>query len=110
MSQPDYGTHDGTVVPGRQKPYYTYSRKSTFKKSKGSLSNLDLTDNDDDDSNLQAVSVIYLWCLQNQFFSGYQVYLYNLVSRQMRQWLHRPEQQFPIQCKVWRKSPLKFKT
>nr|XP_046240652.1 methyl-CpG-binding domain protein 1b isoform X3 [Scatophagus argus] len=52
MGQGDYGP-DGTVLPGRPRPHYTYSRKSNFKKNKGA-SGLDFTDNEDDDINFKA--------------------------------------------------------
>ncbi|XP_010733260.1 uncharacterized protein LOC104922198 isoform X1 [Larimichthys crocea] len=55
MGQGDYGP-DGQVLPGRPRPHYTYSRKSNFKKNKGPQSALDLTDNEDDDSNFQAMN------------------------------------------------------
>ncbi|KAM9362188.1 methyl-CpG-binding domain protein 1b [Symphorus nematophorus] len=52
MGQGEYGT-DGTMLPGRPRPHYTYSRKANFKRSKGAQSGFDFTDNEDDDSNLQ---------------------------------------------------------
>ncbi|KAA8593490.1 hypothetical protein FQN60_009606 [Etheostoma spectabile] len=55
MGQGDYGP-DGSMLPGRPRPHYTYSRKSGLKKNKGPLSGLDLTDNEDEDSNFQAMS------------------------------------------------------
>ncbi|XP_031135417.1 methyl-CpG-binding domain protein 1b isoform X3 [Sander lucioperca] len=55
MGQGDYGP-DGSMLPGRPRPHYTYSRKSGLKKNKGPLSGLDLTDNEDEDSNLQAMN------------------------------------------------------
>ncbi|XP_041818531.1 methyl-CpG-binding domain protein 1b isoform X2 [Chelmon rostratus] len=54
MGQGDYGP-DGTMLPGRPRPHYTYSRKSNFKKNKGLT---DFTDNEDDDCNFQAMN----WC------------------------------------------------
>uniref|UniRef100_A0A7N9AV06 Methyl-CpG binding domain protein 1b n=1 Tax=Mastacembelus armatus TaxID=205130 RepID=A0A7N9AV06_9TELE len=54
VGQGDYGP-DGPVLPGRPRPHYTYSRKLNLKKSKGLHMSLDFTD-EDDDSNLQAVS------------------------------------------------------
>ncbi|XP_067360175.1 methyl-CpG-binding domain protein 1b isoform X2 [Channa argus] len=54
MGQSDYRP-DGPGLPGRPRPHYTYSRKSNFKK-KGSHVSLDFTDNEDDDSNFQAMS------------------------------------------------------
>ena len=56
MGLGDYGS-DGPVLPGRPRPNYTYSRKSSLKKHKGLQIGLDFTDNEDDDSNLQPVSV-----------------------------------------------------
>ncbi|XP_056886744.1 methyl-CpG-binding domain protein 1b isoform X6 [Takifugu flavidus] len=47
---------DGAAPPGRPRPHYTYSRKSTFKKNKGAASGLDLTDNEDDNSNSKVIS------------------------------------------------------
>ncbi|KAK2862540.1 hypothetical protein Q5P01_002073 [Channa striata] len=44
---------EGPGPLGRPRPHYTYSRKSNFKKNKGPHASLDLTDNEDDDSNLQ---------------------------------------------------------
>ncbi|XP_044075545.1 methyl-CpG-binding domain protein 1b isoform X2 [Siniperca chuatsi] len=55
MGQGDYGP-DGSMLPGRPRPHYTYSRKSNLKKNKGSQSGLDFTDNEDDDSNFQAMN------------------------------------------------------
>lgn len=55
MGQGDY-ERDGAAPPGRPRPHYTYSRKSTFKKNKGAVSSLDVTDNEDDDSNPKVVS------------------------------------------------------
>lgn len=55
VGQGDYGP-DGPGLPGRPRPHYTYSRKSNLKKNKGPQAGLDFTDNEDDDSNLQAVS------------------------------------------------------
>uniref|UniRef100_A0A8D0A6V2 Methyl-CpG binding domain protein 1b n=1 Tax=Sander lucioperca TaxID=283035 RepID=A0A8D0A6V2_SANLU len=72
MGQGDYGP-DGSMLPGRPRPHYTYSRKSGLKKNKGPLSGLDLTDNEDEDSNLQAVSSQYL-------YETTVVYLFSLQS------------------------------
>ncbi|KAM7006167.1 methyl-CpG-binding domain protein 1b [Tautogolabrus adspersus] len=47
MGQGDYGA-DGTMLPGRPRPHYTYSRKSSFKKSKGPQLGYDLSDEDYD--------------------------------------------------------------
>ena len=55
MGLSEYGP-DGPMLPGRPRPYYTYSRKSSFKKLRGQQFGLDFTDDDDDDSNLQPVS------------------------------------------------------
>ncbi|XP_029358002.1 methyl-CpG-binding domain protein 1b isoform X2 [Echeneis naucrates] len=55
MGQGEYGP-DGTMLPGRPRPHYTYSRKSGLKKNKTPQVSLDFTDNEDDDSNLQAMS------------------------------------------------------
>ncbi|XP_039972271.1 methyl-CpG-binding domain protein 1b isoform X2 [Xiphias gladius] len=66
MGQGDYGP-DGTVLPGRPRPHYTYSRKSNFKKNKGPQVSLDFTDNEDDDSNLHAMS----WSLEPASGSRY---------------------------------------
>uniref|UniRef100_UPI0037E965F5 methyl-CpG-binding domain protein 1b isoform X2 n=1 Tax=Semicossyphus pulcher TaxID=241346 RepID=UPI0037E965F5 len=46
---------DGAILPGRPRPHYTYSRKSSFKKNKGPQLGFDLSD-DDDDSNFQSMS------------------------------------------------------
>lgn len=54
MGQGDCG-QDGTALPGRPRPHYTYSRKVTFKRNKGAASGVDLTDNEDDDSSSKAV-------------------------------------------------------
>lgn len=59
MGQGDHGP-EGSMLPGRPRPHYTYSRKSGLKKSQGSQMGLDLTDNEDDDSNLQPVSSQWL--------------------------------------------------
>ncbi|XP_076608412.1 methyl-CpG-binding domain protein 1b isoform X1 [Chaetodon auriga] len=59
MGQGDYGP-DGTMLPGRPRPHYTYSRKSNFKRNKGPQSGFDFTDNEDDDCNLQAMN----WCAE----------------------------------------------
>lgn len=48
MGQGDYGP-DGSVLPGRPRPHYTYSRKSGLRKSKGQQVGLDFSDNEDDD-------------------------------------------------------------
>ncbi|XP_051271197.1 methyl-CpG-binding domain protein 1b isoform X2 [Dicentrarchus labrax] len=53
MGQGEFGP-DGPALPGRPRPHYTYSRKSNFKKGKALQFGLDFTDNEDDDSNLQA--------------------------------------------------------
>ncbi|XP_074509880.1 methyl-CpG-binding domain protein 1b isoform X3 [Sebastes fasciatus] len=55
MGQSDHGP-DGQLLPGRPRPHYTYSRKSGLKKNKGPQSSFDFDDNDDDDSNLQALN------------------------------------------------------
>ncbi|XP_030584941.1 uncharacterized protein LOC115780095 isoform X2 [Archocentrus centrarchus] len=55
MGQGEYGP-EGPMLPGRPRPHYTYSRKSGLKKSRGSQMGLDLTDNEDDDSNLQPIN------------------------------------------------------
>ncbi|XP_060898458.1 methyl-CpG-binding domain protein 1b isoform X2 [Labrus mixtus] len=47
MGQGDFGA-DGTMLPGRPRPHYTYSRKSSFKKGKGPQLGYDLSDDDDD--------------------------------------------------------------
>lgn len=60
MGQGDYGP-DGPLPPGRPRPHYTYSRKLGLKKTKGSQMGYDLSDNEDDDSNLQPVSAQRLW-------------------------------------------------
>ncbi|CAN9512469.1 unnamed protein product [Ophioblennius macclurei] len=49
MGQSEFGP-DSPVLPGRPRPHYTYSRKSSLKKNKA-LTGLDLSD-EDDDSNL----------------------------------------------------------
>uniref|UniRef100_A0A3Q3MTH6 Methyl-CpG binding domain protein 1b n=1 Tax=Labrus bergylta TaxID=56723 RepID=A0A3Q3MTH6_9LABR len=53
MGQGDFGA-DGTMLPGRPRPHYTYSRKSSFKKGKGPQLGYDLSDDDDD--SFQSVS------------------------------------------------------
>lgn len=63
MGQGDY-EEDGAAPPGRPRPHYTYSRKSTFKKNKGAVSGLDLTDNEDDNSvskEVGSVNVLLTW-------------------------------------------------
>ncbi|XP_026204967.1 methyl-CpG-binding domain protein 1b [Anabas testudineus] len=55
VGQGEYGT-DGPGLPGRPRPHYTYSRKSNLKKNKGPQGGMDFTDNEDDDSNLQAMN------------------------------------------------------
>uniref|UniRef100_A0A8C4ISS4 Methyl-CpG binding domain protein 1b n=1 Tax=Dicentrarchus labrax TaxID=13489 RepID=A0A8C4ISS4_DICLA len=67
MGQGEFGP-DGPALPGRPRPHYTYSRKSNFKKGKALQFGLDFTDNEDDDSNLQAVSFRCLWCSSLYFF------------------------------------------
>lgn len=52
----EYGS-DGPLLAGRSRPHYTYSRKSNFNSYKGSQSGFDLSDNEDEDNNLQPVSV-----------------------------------------------------
>ncbi|XP_058488301.1 methyl-CpG-binding domain protein 1b isoform X2 [Solea solea] len=47
---------EGPSLPGRPRPHYTYSRKSNLKKNKAPQAGLDLTDNEDDDSNFQSMS------------------------------------------------------
>lgn len=51
---------DGAAPPGRPRPHYTYSRKSTFKKNTGAVSGLDLTDNEDDNSSSKEVGSCHL--------------------------------------------------
>uniref|UniRef100_A0A3P9LBX7 Methyl-CpG binding domain protein 1b n=1 Tax=Oryzias latipes TaxID=8090 RepID=A0A3P9LBX7_ORYLA len=51
----EYGS-DGPLLAGRSRPHYTYSRKSNFNSYKGSQSGFDLTDNEDEDNNLQPKS------------------------------------------------------
>ncbi|XP_068450945.1 methyl-CpG-binding domain protein 1b isoform X2 [Clinocottus analis] len=55
MGQGDHGP-DGLLLPGRPRPHYTYSRKSDFKKNRGSQYGLDFTDNEDDDCNVKPIS------------------------------------------------------
>lgn len=55
MGQDDY-ERDGAAPPGRPRPHYTYSRKSTFRRNKGAASGPDLTDNEDDNSNAKEVT------------------------------------------------------
>ncbi|XP_047439677.1 methyl-CpG-binding domain protein 1b isoform X2 [Mugil cephalus] len=50
MGQSEFGP-EGPGLPGRPRPTYTYSRKTGFKRSKGSQMGLD-SDNEDDDSYL----------------------------------------------------------
>lgn len=54
MGQGDH-VEDGADLPGRARPHYTYSRKSTLKRNKGSVSGLEFTDNEDEDSNSKLV-------------------------------------------------------
>lgn len=67
MGQDDY-EQDGAAPPGRPRPHYTYSRKSTFKKNTGAVSGLDLTDNEDDNSTSKEVGACHVllawWNLQ----------------------------------------------
>lgn len=56
----EYGS-DGPLLAGRSRPHYTYSRKSNFNTYKGSQSGFDLSDNEDEDNNLQPVSLCR-WC------------------------------------------------
>ncbi|XP_024126940.1 methyl-CpG-binding domain protein 1b isoform X1 [Oryzias melastigma] len=51
----EYGS-DGPLLAGRSRPHYTYSRKSNFNTYKGSQSGFDLSDNEDEDNNLQPKS------------------------------------------------------
>lgn len=74
MGQGDYGP-DGPGLPGRPRPHYTYSRKSNLKKNKGPQAGLDFSDNEDDDSNLQAVS-FYSFNVSNRTFETF----YEMVS------------------------------
>ncbi|KAM7423208.1 hypothetical protein PAMA_010982 [Pampus argenteus] len=55
MGQGDYATDD-PLQPGRPRPHYTYSRKTGLKKNKGPHYGTDFTDNEDDDSNFQAMN------------------------------------------------------
>ncbi|KAM9859471.1 uncharacterized protein ACBR49_010411 [Aulostomus maculatus] len=55
MAQGDYGA-DNPLLPGRPRPHYTYSRKTNMKKIKTPQVVMEFTDNEDDDSNLQAMS------------------------------------------------------
>ncbi|XP_028262849.1 methyl-CpG-binding domain protein 1b isoform X2 [Parambassis ranga] len=55
MGQGEYGA-DGSGLPGRPRPHYTYSRKSSLKKNKGPHFDLDATDNEDDDCNFQPMN------------------------------------------------------
>ncbi|XP_035486521.2 methyl-CpG-binding domain protein 1b isoform X3 [Scophthalmus maximus] len=55
MGQGDYGP-EGLLMPGRPRPHYTYSRKSSLKKNKGPPGSLDVTDNEDDDHIFQPIS------------------------------------------------------
>uniref|UniRef100_A0A8C2ZD16 Methyl-CpG-binding domain protein 1b n=1 Tax=Cyclopterus lumpus TaxID=8103 RepID=A0A8C2ZD16_CYCLU len=59
--QRGHGDHgpDGQLLPGRPRPHYTYSRKSDFKRSRGSQYGLDFTDNEDDDCNLKPITQIF---------------------------------------------------
>lgn len=50
MGQGEFGP-DSTALPGRPRPHYTYSRKSSLKKSKGLQPGFAFSD-EDDDSNL----------------------------------------------------------
>lgn len=56
MGQGDCGP-DSTVLPGRPRPHYTYSRKSAFKRNKGAASGVcgDPSDREDDDSSSKVV-------------------------------------------------------
>lgn len=57
MGAGEYGP-DGPSMPGRPRPHYTYSRKSSLKRNPEQLADMDFTDDDDDeddDSNLQPV-------------------------------------------------------
>lgn len=60
MGQGDHGP-DSQLLPGRPRPHYTYSRKSLFKRNRGSQYGLDFTDNDEDDCNLKPVSCQFLY-------------------------------------------------
>uniref|UniRef100_A0A8D3CRN1 Methyl-CpG binding domain protein 1b n=1 Tax=Scophthalmus maximus TaxID=52904 RepID=A0A8D3CRN1_SCOMX len=62
MGQGDYGP-EGLLMPGRPRPHYTYSRKSSLKKNKGPPGSLDVTDNEDDDHIFQPVSAHNIFCL-----------------------------------------------
>ncbi|XP_059185555.1 methyl-CpG-binding domain protein 1b isoform X2 [Centropristis striata] len=55
MAQSEFGP-ESSMLPGRPRPHYTYSRKSGLKKNKSLQLGLDFTDNEDDDSNLQAMN------------------------------------------------------
>lgn len=63
---------DGAGLPGRARPHYTYSRKSTLKGNKGSVSGLEFTDNEDEDSNPKLVccdlSVLFVVFKKKKFF------------------------------------------
>ncbi|CAJ1051311.1 methyl-CpG-binding domain protein 1b [Xyrichtys novacula] len=58
MGQSEFGS-DSAALPGRPRPHYTYSRKSSGKKSRGHFG-YDLSD-EDDDSNFPSVSFQCLW-------------------------------------------------
>ncbi|XP_029007524.1 methyl-CpG-binding domain protein 1b isoform X2 [Betta splendens] len=50
---------DGSLLPGRPRPHYTYSRKpNQIKKNQGPHFNLDFTDNEDDDGYFQEMNWI----------------------------------------------------
>lgn len=48
MGAGEYGP-DGPSTPGRPRPHYTYSRKSSLKRNPEQLADMDFTDDDDDD-------------------------------------------------------------
>lgn len=55
---------DAPLLPGRPRPHYTYSRKSSLKRSQDQQADMDYTDDDDDDdedSNPQPVRLEGLW-------------------------------------------------
>uniref|UniRef100_A0A665VU42 Methyl-CpG binding domain protein 1b n=1 Tax=Echeneis naucrates TaxID=173247 RepID=A0A665VU42_ECHNA len=82
MGQGEYGP-DGTMLPGRPRPHYTYSRKSGLKKNKTPQVSLDFTDNEDDDSNLQAVSSQHLCCSKPCHMMGILFHFYCLQITQI---------------------------
>ncbi|XP_077948604.1 uncharacterized protein LOC120835083 isoform X4 [Gasterosteus aculeatus] len=72
MGQGDHGP-DSQLLPGRPRPHYTYSRKSLFKRNRGSQYGLDFNDNDEDDCNLKPINWNSAPASGSKYFCGLDV-------------------------------------